>query len=66
MPDNRTQECVIINKSNIDIIGRALEEYMSSAYHDAHTINEINEARIRVRKIEGQIEKINEVKICWG
>lgn len=39
------QECIIINKNNIDIIGKALEEYWSYAYHDAHTINEINESK---------------------
>lgn len=66
MPDDRIQECISINKDNIDIIGKALEEYWGHAYHDAHTIHEINDARIRVRKIKEQIEKLNEIKICWS
>ena len=66
MPDNRIQECITINKSNIDIIGKALEEYWSHEYHHGYTINEINEVRMRVKKIKDKIEKINEIKICWG
>lgn len=66
MPDGRMQECIIINKNNVDIIGKALEEYWSHDYHDAHTINEINEARLRISKIKEKMEKLNEIKICWG
>ena len=66
MSDNRIQECIVISKDNINIIGRALEEYWGHAYHDARTINEINDARMRVKQIKDQIEKVNEIKICWG
>ena len=66
MPDNIIQECIVISKNNIDIIGMALEEYWSHAYRDAHTINEINDARIRIKQIKDQMKKINEIKICWG
>lgn len=66
MSDDRIQECITINKSDVDIIGKALEEYWGHAYHDARTINEINDARIRVLKIKEQMGKLNEIKICWG
>lgn len=66
MSDNRMQECIVISKNNIDIIGDALEEYWSLEYHGTHTINEINDARMRVKQIKEQIEKINEIKFCWG
>jgi hypothetical protein len=56
----------MINKSNVDIISKALEEYWSYSYHDTHTINEINDARVRVSKIKEQMKKIGEIKICWG
>ena len=52
MSDDRIQECISISKDNIDIIGKALEEYWSLQYHGAHTINEINEARLRISKIK--------------
>lgn len=66
MSNNKIQECISINKYNIDIIGDALEEYWSLQYHGTHTINQINDARIRVRKIKEQMEKLGEIKICWG
>ena len=66
MSDNRIQECIVISKDNINIISRALEEYWGHAYHDVHTINEINEARMRIKQMKDQIEKVNEIKICWG
>ena len=66
MFNNKTRECVVISKNNVDIIGKALEEYWSLSYHEAHTINEINDAIVRVKQIKDQIEKINEIKICWG
>lgn len=64
MPDNKTQECITINKNNIDIISRAIEEYWSYAYHDSRTLNQINDARIRIKQMKDR--KINEIKICWG
>lgn len=66
MSDNRMQKCLVINKSNIDIIGKALEEYWSCASHDARAIHEINDARVAIRDIKEQMEKLTEVKICWG
>ena len=66
MLDNRIQECIVINKDNINIIGKVLEEYWDHTYHDARTINEINDVRMRIKQIKEQIEKINEIKICWG
>ena len=66
MSNNKIQECLSISKSNIDIIGEALEEYWSLQYHGTHTINQINDARIRVKKIREQMEKLSEIKICWG
>lgn len=57
MSDNRIQDCIIINNNNIDIIGKALEEYWSHEYHHGHTIIEINDVRIRVKKIKDQLEK---------
>lgn len=66
MTDSMTEKCIIINRNNIDIIGNALEEYWSLSYHDAHTINEINDARIRIKQIKEQMKKINEIKICWS
>lgn len=66
MSNNRTQQCIEISKNNINTIGDALEEYWSHAYHDAYTINQINDARIRVKKIKEQMKKLDEIKICWG
>lgn len=66
MPDDRMQECIMINKNNVDIIGKALEEYWGYAYHDANAINQINDARIRIKTIKEKMEKLNEIKICWG
>lgn len=59
-------DCISINKNNIDIIGNALEEYWSLEYHNGHTIDQINDTRIRVKKIKEQMKKLNEIKICWG
>ncbi len=66
MPDDRIQECITIDKDNINIIGNALEEYWSHAYHDAHTINQINDTRVRIKQIKEKMRKLNEIKICWG
>jgi hypothetical protein len=66
MPNNKMQECISINKDNVNIIGNALEEYWSYAYHDARTINDINDTRIRVKKIKEKMEKLGEINICWG
>jgi hypothetical protein len=65
MSDDSIQECISINKDNINIIGDALEEYWSLQYHGTHTIGQINDTRIRVKKIKEQIEKLSEIKICW-
>lgn len=66
MYHDRTQECININKENIDIIGAALEEYWSLQYHGVHTIKQINDTRVLIRKIKGQTERLNEIKICWS
>lgn len=66
MSDNNIQVCISINKDNINIIGKALEDYCSHVYHCAHTINEINDARTRINQIKEQMGKLNEIKICWG
>lgn len=66
MSDNRVQKCLTINKNNVDIIGKALEEYWSHTYHGAHMVNEINDARVIIRDIKEQMEKLNEIKICWS
>lgn len=62
--NNKNSECIIINKHNIDIISKAIEEYWGFAYHDVHTLNLINDTRIRIRQMKDK--KINEIKICWG
>lgn len=66
MPNNRIQKCLTINKNNVDIIGKALKEYWSREYHSGHTINEIDDARGVIIDIKKQMEKLNEIKICWG
>jgi hypothetical protein len=66
MPDNKIQVCISISKDNINIISKALEDYWSHVYHSAHTINEINDARVRIGQIKEQMGKLNEIKICWG
>lgn len=66
MSNNRIQKCLTINKNNIDTIGKALEEYWSHAYHGARMVNEINDARVIIRDIKEHMEKLNEIKICWG
>lgn len=66
MPNKKIQECLSINKKDIDVIGNALEEYWSLEYHNGHTINQINDTRMRVKKIKEQMEKLGEIKICWG
>lgn len=64
MSDCRIQEYISVSKDNIDIIGKALEDYWSHACHDAHTINEINDARVMIRKIKEQMKKFGEIKIA--
>ena len=66
MPNKKIQECFSINKNNIDIIGNALEEYWALEYHNGHTIDQINDTRTRVKKIKEQMEKLGEIKFCWG
>lgn len=66
MHNDRMQECISINKNNIDIIGNALEEYLSLEYHNGHMIDQINDARVGIKKIREQMEKLGEIKICWG
>lgn len=64
MPDEK-QECMIINKKDVDIIGKTLEEYWGHEYHHGYTINEINDTRTRLKKIKEKMEKLGEIKICW-
>lgn len=66
MSGNKLQKCLTINKNNVDIIGKALEEYWSQEYHDGHTIDEINDVRVAISDIKEQMEKLKEIKICWG
>ena len=66
MSNDKIQECIRIDKDNINIIGKALEEYWSKQYHNGYTISQINITRMRVRKIKEQMKKIGQLKICWG
>lgn len=56
MPDKK-QECVIINKKDVNIIGKALEEYWGQEYHHGYTIDEINDTRTRLKKIKEKMEE---------
>lgn len=61
-----TQKCLTINKENIDIIDKAVEEYWAYDTHDSFTINKINDTRTKITDIKEYIGKLNEIKICWG
>lgn len=69
MPESdKIQKCIIINKDNLDMIEEGLENINFAATHKNKNINLHNliETRRRIKEIREIVDKVDEVKVCWG